>query len=301
MSKPLPFVPFLVFCTLILSGCATAVKVGTSIGYGAGVITREDKERYDQRAEQVESAVRPITDREEYFVGRAVAATILGQYRLYSNEELTRYVNELGQALALASDRPLTYGGYHFAILDSDEVNALSCPGGIIFITRGMLKRAQNEEELAGILAHEIAHVNHKDGLGAIKQSRWVQVVGALGADATRQLSGGELSQLASLFEGSVGDVVKTLIVNGYGRTQELAADNSAMTFMHRLGYDPHGLMDYLSRLAKEQVGGANKGLFATHPGMSERLSEAEAIIAQNKWQRLDHQVRDQRFSRYRS
>jgi len=286
---------------LFLIGCATMVEMGTTAGYEAGVITKQEKEYYDRRALETESAVRPMNDREEYYVGRAVAATVLGSYRLYQDDRLTRYVNEVGQAVALSSDRPLTYRGYHFAVLDSDEVNALACPGGTILITRGMINRARNEEELAAILAHEVAHVNHKDGVNAIQRSRWVQAAASLGADAARQLGRGELDELASLFEGSVGDVVKTLVVNGYSRTQELAADRSAMIFMARVGYDPNALTDYLGRLAKEQGAGAHEGFFATHPGMAARLTEAQTFVsANNRWQRVNHQLRDQRFAAYR-
>jgi len=173
----------------ILIGCAEVVRVGTTIGEGMGQISKEDKEKIDRLALQTEKAIRPMNEQEEYYVGRAVAATILGQYRLYRNERLTRYLNEVGQAVALASSRPFTYGGYHFAVLDTDEVNALACPGGIIFVTKGMLKKAQNEEEVAAILAHEIAHVSHKDGLGAIQSARWAEVVTALG-DHLRELDG---------------------------------------------------------------------------------------------------------------
>ena len=284
---------------LLLPGCAEVVQVGTTMGHGAGVITSEQKESIDLTAIKSEKAVRPITDREEYYLGRAVAATILGQYRLYQDEATTNYINRLGKALALASDRPFTYGGYHFAVLDSEEVNALACPGGIVFVTRGMLKGAANEEELAAILAHEIAHVNQKDGLAAIKQSRWVEVVAILGSGATREFGGGQLDKLATLFEGSVNDVAKTLIVNGYGRKQELVADRSAMIFMHRLGYDPNGLADYLAKLARQQETGAGKGLFATHPDMSYRLVEARGFVSENNWPRQNHQVRDSRFHRY--
>jgi predicted Zn-dependent protease len=285
---------------LVCTGCATVVEVGTTAAHEAGLITKQEKDYYDRRAQETESAVRPMTDREEYYVGRAVAATVLGQYRLYRDDRLNLYLNRVGQALALASDRPLTYGGYHFAVLDTDEVNALACPGGTILITRGMLDRARNEEELAAILAHEIAHVNHKDGVNAIQRSRWVQAATALGADAARQLGQGQLDELASLFEGSVGDVVKTLLVNGYSRADELAADQSAMIFMVRLDYDPNGLTDYLARLAQEQGAGARGGFFATHPGMGERLVEARATIAANKWHSVDHQTRDERFAAYR-
>ncbi len=299
MSRPSLHPSFAVTALLLLLGCAQAVRVGTSMGQQSGAITSEQKDIIDQTAVKSERAARPMTDREEYYVGRAVAATILGQYPLYLDKKSTNYLNRLGNALALASDRPFTYGGYHFAILDSEEVNAFACPGGIVLVTRGMLARATNEEELAVILAHEIAHVNHKDGLATIKQSRWVEVVATLGAGATREFSGRQLNELASLLEGSVNDVAKTLIVNGYGRKQELVADKNAMIFVHRLGYDPHGLADYLAKLAQEQMMGAGKGFFATHPEMSYRLREAKRFISKNGWQRQDHLVRDIRFRRY--
>ncbi|MGD0626643.1 MAG: M48 family metalloprotease [Thermodesulfobacteriota bacterium] len=281
---------------VILAGCTEVVKVGTSVGQEMGAISKEDKEKIDRMALETEKAARPMTEQEEYYLGRAVAATILGKYRVYSNENSARYINEVGQAVALASDRPFTYGGYHFVILDTDEVNALSCPGGIIFITRGMLKKAQNEEELAAILAHEVGHVNHKDGVGAIQRARWVEVVTLLGSEAAKKVSGADLAKLLSLFEGSVNDVVKTLLVSGYSRDQEAAADLSALTFLYRLGYDPQGLTDFMEELAKEQTGGAGQGLFATHPGMTERLAKARSVIAENKWLQTVHPARDRRF-----
>jgi len=280
----------------ILLGCAQVVQVGTTVGQGMGQISKEDKEKIDRLALQTEKAIRPMNEQEEYYVGRAVAATILGQYRLYRNERLTRYLNEVGQAVALASSRPFTYGGYHFAVLDTDEVNALACPGGIIFISRGMLKNAQNEEEIAAILAHEIAHVGNKDGLGAIQNARWAEVVTALGTEAARKLSGADLAKLVSLFEGSVNDVAKTLLVNGYSREQESAADLSALGYMNRIGYDPNGLPDYLEKLVREQKAGANKGIFGTHPGMQDRLSKAKSLIAQKKWTPMLHPDRNRRF-----
>jgi len=121
--------------------------------------------------------------------------------------------------------------------------------------------------------------------------------VTTIGAEATRELSDGQVAKLTSLFEGSVNDVAKTLIVNGYGRKQEMVADESAMIFMHRLGYDPHGLTDYLATLAREQDRGAARGLYATHPGMTARLLKAKSFLTDHKWQRLDHRIRDQRFN----
>jgi predicted Zn-dependent protease len=289
----------LAFLFLFVFGCAEAVRVGTTIGAGTGKISPEEKERLDRLALQTERAVRPMTDQEEHFLGRAVAATILGQYRLYRNDRATRYLNEVGQALALGSERPFTFAGYRFGILDSEELNALACPGGTILLTRGMLRRAQNEEELAAVLAHEISHVSNRDGLKAIQQARWTEVAALLGSEAARKAGGASAAKLVSLFEGSVQDVVKTLLVSGYSREQESAADRSALALLHRLGYNPGGLPDLLRRMGREQTGGGRAGLLTTHPGMSERENEVRSFIAANRWASTANAERDRRFQQF--
>jgi len=295
MSISWKWIGFL-FLLFVLAGCAEAVRLGTTIGAGTGQISKEDKERLDRLALQTERAARPMTDQEEYYLGRAVAATILGQYRLYQNDRLTRYLNEIGQSLALASDRPFTFGGYRFAVLDSNEINALSSPGGIVLVTRGMLLKTQSEEELAAILAHEIGHVSNRDGSKAIQQARWMEVITLLGTEAAKKAGGAEMTKLVSLFEGSVQDVVKTLMVKGYSREQEGNADQSALVIMQRLGYDPNGLVDFLGRLNKEQTEGRKQGLLTTHPGMSERANQARSLIVSNQWAPRNHSERDRRF-----
>ena len=286
----------LVALFLFAAGCAEVVQVGTTASQQMGVISAQDKAAIDRTAAATASAARPMTEKEEYYLGRAVAATILSQYALDDDERLTGYVNRVGQALAMISEVPLTYGGYHFAILASDEVNALSCPGGIIFISRGMLSRVMNEEELAAVLAHEIAHVNHRDGAKAIKSSRWIEVVTSLGSGLAEKYGPAELTKLTSLFEGSVNDVVKMLVTTGYSREQEMAADQSALVFVHRLGYDPNGLAAYVGRLSKEQKAGDKRGFFSTHPKMADRLVVIRETIGKNNWKQMDHGVRDKRF-----
>lgn len=269
------------FSLAFLQGCDKAVQIAPSLTRVVGATAK---------------AARPMTEQEEYYVGRAVAATILGQYRIYNSERLTSYVNDVGQAVALASDRPYTQGGYHFVILDTEEVNALACPGGIIYITRGMLQKAQNEEELAAILAHEVAHVDHKDGLASIQKSRWAEAVTILGTETTKQVTGADVAKLLSLFEGSVNDVTKTLLVKGYSRSQEEAADQGALTYLHRLGYNPYGLPDVLGKLAQQQPSGAGQGIFATHPGMDKRQSQTKSFLTQKQWTRTEEGKRDRRF-----
>jgi predicted Zn-dependent protease len=244
---------------LMLSGC----KVSDLTPERIGMITSS--------VQTIGKAARPLAEDEEYYVGRAVAARLTSTYPLYRNARLTDYLNLIGQTIALHTDKPTTFGGYHFALLDSSEINAFACPGGIILITRGMLSSVKSEDELAAVLAHEIAHVIHRDGVAAIQSSRWSEALMVIGSSAAREFGPKETAQLVSLFEGSIDDVVKTLVVNGYGREQEKDADSAALGYLAAAGYDPQGLTGYLKRL--EQGGrGSKSGIFTTHPGTDERL-----------------------------
>jgi predicted Zn-dependent protease len=220
-------------------------------------------------------ASRPINDSEEYYVGRAVAARIIGCYPLYQNARLTAYVNEVGATVARKSSRPETFRGYHFAVLDTTEINAFACPGGTIFITRGLIQTCSTEDQLAAVLAHEVGHVANKDGVNSISKARWTEVWTAMGAEAARQY-GGVAGNLVTLFEGSIDDVFKTIAVNGYSRTAEEAADKDAVATLAKAGYNPQALSQMLNKmLAKEK--GTSGGIFKTHPPTSERLAKVKA------------------------
>jgi predicted Zn-dependent protease len=249
-------------------------------GFSFKDLTPERIEAVTSTVKSIDKATRGISDDEEYYIGRAVAARLASSYPLYRNARQTEYLNQIGQTIALHTEKPTTFGGYHFAILDSPEINAFACPGGIILITRGMLSSVKSEEELAAVLAHEIGHIIHRDGIAAIQSSRWSETMLVIGSNAAKEFGPKETAKLVSLFEGSIDDVVKTLVVNGYGRDQEKAADASALGYLAAAGYDPQGLSGYLKRL--EQAGrGSQGGILATHPGIEERLENvAEAGAA---------------------
>ncbi|MFZ0050464.1 MAG: M48 family metalloprotease [Desulfobaccales bacterium] len=219
-------------------------------------------------------ASREITDSEEYYVGRAVASRILSTYPLYRNPAVTEYVNEVGQTVARKSPRPNTYKGYHFAVLDSEEINAFACPGGTIFITRGLLATCASEDELAAVLAHEVTHVVDKDGINSISKARWTEVWTSMGAEAARQY-GGVAGNLVNLFEGSIDDVFKSLVVNGYSRDAEFAADAGSVKISIAAGYDPGALARVLAKIQAKEKPGAG-GFYKTHPPASERLAKVK-------------------------
>ena len=170
---------------LVLAGC----KVSD--------LTPERINAITSSVQSIGKAARPMGDDEEYYVGRAVAARITSTYPLYRNARLTEYLNLIGQTIALHTDKPTTFGGYHFALLDSSEVNAFACPGGIILITRGMLSSVKSEDELAAVLAHEIAHIIHRDGIAAIQSSRWSEALMVIGSNAAREFGPKDTASLS--------------------------------------------------------------------------------------------------------
>jgi len=257
----------LLVAALLLGGCAgVSVPLPASVQPAADIAVKTGAKAV--------RASRPISDSEEYYVGRAVGARILARYPLYRNPEVTRYVNEVGLTLARKSSRPHTYRGYHFAVLDTEEPNAFACPGGTILITRGLLKLCDNEDQLAAVLAHEVAHIVHKDGINSISQARWTEVLTTLGSEAARQY-GGPAGQLVSLFEDSVEDVFKTIVVNGYSRSAEEKADREAINILRKAGYNPGALAAVLMKMQGKEGAG---GIYRTHPPTQERLAKVQAL-----------------------
>jgi beta-barrel assembly-enhancing protease len=247
-------------------------------------------------ASKASTASRPISDSEEYYVGRAVAARILSKYKLDQNPKLTQYVNEVGETVARKSSRPNLLKGYHFAVLDTQEINAFACPGGIIFITRGLLQTCKNEDQLAAVLAHEVGHVANKDGINSISKARWTQVFTAMGTEAAKQY-GGAAGNLVTLFEGSIDDVFKTIVVNGYSRQAEEAADTAALSELTRAGYDPGAMVILLTAMeAKGKT--ASGGIFTTHPPTSDRLAKVKASVGQTPPESKGEKLRTERFKK---
>lgn len=248
-------------------------------------------------AQKTYQATRPLSDEEEYYIGRAVGARLLATYPLLENDNLTEYVSLVGQTIAIHSDDPITYGGYHFAVLDTEEVNAFASPGGIILITKGMIDQTHNEDELAAVLSHEVAHINHKDGVSAIQKARLTGVATLIATEAAESYSPAEISQLVSLFEGSVDDVFKTLVVNGYGKSQEYSADESALIYLSRAGYDPQALQIVLQRLM-EHGQASSGGIMKTHPATEDRIKRVEREMTPGKVDQSLVQLRMERFEK---
>ncbi len=207
----------------------------------------------------------------EVSIGNEMYETLKEAGGVYPDEALQAYVNEVGQRLVSQSDTPKQ--SFTFTVIDSPDINAFATPGGFVYINRGLLAYLDNEDELAGVLGHEIAHVTARH--------------------AARQQTGRIASSAATIttyiLTGSAGlanasSMYGRELVSGYGREHELEADGLGAKYMYRAGYDADELLEvitilkdqeqYQRALAKDAGGkvGTYHGLYATHPRNDQRL-----------------------------
>jgi predicted Zn-dependent protease len=173
----------------------------------------------------------------------------------------------------MVSDMPELFAGYHFLVLDSDDINAFATPGGHVFITRGLIRCCRTEDALAAVLAHEIGHIQLRHGMKAIEKARMTEALSVLAQEGAKSLGSREVAQLTQAFGGVISDITNTMINNGYSRSYEYQADAASAAILKRLGYNPGALIDMLSVMAKQMKPGGSD--FAkTHPSPQSRMAE---------------------------
>jgi predicted Zn-dependent protease len=263
---------------VLASGCSTVSQVGGMVGQAAGVMNADQAEALNKSAQAVEKTFQDITPEQEYYIGRSVAATVLVTYKPFDREQANAYLNLIGQTAAQFSAKPETFGGYHFLLLETDEVNAFAAPGGLILVSRGMVRCCKTEDELVAVLAHEVSHVDHQHGLKAIRKGRLTSALTTLGAAAGSSLAGSQLGEVTKAFEGSISDITSTMMNSGYSRTTEFEADKGAVAIMKKLGYNPAALVTMLERM-EGQLKAGSQGFGKTHPAPEVRIAELKKAI----------------------
>jgi len=213
-----------------------------------------------------------ITEGEEIKIGEDVSARIRAKYGVVQDVDIHRYVSLVGTVVKVRSDRGNL--AFHFIVLDTDGVNAFATPGGFLHITRGALSLMKNEAELAGVLAHEIAHVTQKHTIRAIQKGKLVQMA----ANETN------VSANPALFQRLKDETYKAVFA-GFSREDELDADARGLTTATAAGYAPSGLSSFLTTLKKRNADSKNsQGLFASHPEMDERIQKLDALAKSRNW-----------------
>jgi beta-barrel assembly-enhancing protease len=270
-------------CSSLMSGFSLGSLMSTGIGAATGDADDAAKVKQLQQVGQaVSKAAEEITPEQEYYIGRAVAATVLTTYKAYDRRDLNEYLNTLGEGLARASALPETFSGYHFLAMDTDDINAFGAPSGFILVSRGLLRCAESEDEVAAILAHEIGHVSLKHGLSAISNARWTDAALQLGKFAAQNAGNQALRDLTNSFGDVIGDITKTMITSGYSRDLEKQADLEAVRILHDVGYDPQAMVHVLAAI-KTHTKAGGKDFAKTHPDPDKRMAYVkEAIAAQS-------------------
>lgn len=228
----------------------------------------------DQKEEQEniarEKLARDLSNERD--VGCGMAAKLAGHFGIVENDSLHQYLNLVGWVVAAKSGRPEIE--YRFAVLKSDEINAFAAPGGYVFVTTAILKAMKSESELAGVLGHEIAHVDRKHMYQAIMPKRDVSA----GETLTRMLSRGG-SDVGFSLTKVVNAGMELLLEKGLGMEKEQEADTTGIVFAAEAGYDPNALHDLVERIGRAKAG---VKLPKTHPPTQERLQHMESFMVEN-------------------
>jgi predicted Zn-dependent protease len=234
------------FC-LILVGCASS-------GTGLNIFS------YDEEAQQ----------------GQQFATQVNHEYKIMHDAKLDAYIQRLGQKM-ITKGLEDPHFQYTFNVVDSSEVNAFAIPGGHLYVNLALLKEAESESEIVGVVGHEIGHVVHRHGTKRMTDATLLQAL-AKGTAAVVGEGGGQYAGLGVLLFGQAG-LLK------YGRNAELEADHTGVDILYRTNYDVHALSGFFQKLLKiEQQRGAKAGgltqLLATHPPTAERIHLAEEYIS---------------------
>jgi predicted Zn-dependent protease len=167
------------------------------------------------------------------------------------------------------------FNGYHVIILDTAEFNAFASPGGHIFLTRGLVEAAPSEDALAGVIAHELAHILLKHSIKIIGDMKLNEEMTTMANRAADLVGRNSAAERVLLFRNSVSAMIDAMLKNGYAQPQEFEADNTAMALLAASGYDPGGLMEMLRVL--QRVQGSQRGGFnSTHPSPEQRIANIE-------------------------
>lgn len=261
---------------LAFGACALASTfMLTSCGNVSGLkINNFDIGKSLQAATSAKNAIVPLSEAEEIELGQGIASNLLGLAPLHTDREVQRYVNSIGRWISMHSERPDL--PWTFAVLDSDNVNAFAAPGGYVVLTKGMLLRMTSEAELAGVLAHEIAHVLRKHHLNAMQKASAMSALRD-GLDVAITAKNGNPNVLKVLSVGTA------LYARGLDKEDEFESDRMGVVLSARAGYDPYGLPAVLHSL--QRISSNDEGmqlLFQTHPKLSDRLGQLDNIMGKD-------------------
>lgn len=208
---------------------------------------------------------------DEIKIGQQLANEIDRQAKFVTDQQITEYVNRLGQNIAINSDAKVPFT---IKVIDSMDVNAFALPGGFFYVCKGLLINAESESEIACVMAHEIAHVACRHAMEQQAKGRLVNLISLPIA-----VMGGPLAPIIMGLPGGIGI---PLIFLKFSRGMEEEADHYGAQYAYKTGYDPKSLVDIFDRLQKNQKtksAGGFAGIFSSHPNHKTRIEKVQKFI----------------------
>ena len=253
-----------------LLSAGSAVALVLVLAVPPSLLARDPEKDPDQIGNRnVGKGVNFYSIEKEIALGKQLAQQVERQAKLINDPVVTEYVNRVGQNLVRNSDAKVPFT---IKVIDSEEVNAFALPGGFFFVNSGLILKADNEAELAGVMAHEIGHVAARHG--------------------TRQATRGEIAQLGMIpliFMGGwtgygIYQAASVLVPVGFlkfSRAMESEADMLGLQYMYKAGYDPTSFVDFFEKIEtlEKRKPGTMAKVFSTHPMTDDRIRAAQKNI----------------------
>lgn len=215
-----------------------------------------------------------VSQRQEVQLGQQESARIQQQLPMLQDPVVNQYVSSLGNQMASHTARSDLQ--WQFYVVNTDVVNAFALPGGIIYVNRGLIARADHMNELAAVLGHEIEHVVRRHSVNQMQRMQGANVGLTVACVLTNVCN----NQAAS----AAIDVGGTAVFARFSREQEIEADEGGFQMMIKAGINPTGMVTFFQKLLAEEQQSGNSNVsswFATHPGTQDRITNAQRLLAQ--------------------
>jgi beta-barrel assembly-enhancing protease len=214
-----------------------------------------------------------VSTQQEVQMGQEAAQQVNAQLPMVQDAVINNYVNQLGQRIARTTSRADL--NWQFQVVNANQVNAFALPGGFVYVNRGVLERASNASEVAGVLGHEIEHVVRRH---SVKQMEQVQQA---------NVGVGILCALTGVCENAAAqaaiNVGGTAVFAKFSRTDEVQADEGGFNNVIRAGLNPRGMLTFFQKLLAEDNSGSGGAAawFSDHPGTQDRIADIQRMLSQ--------------------
>jgi len=246
MLKKLDLKLFSIFLTTACYLLPAMFLTGCSSEYN--LVTKQEEKYYYSTDKEVQ-------------MGQSVNRQVKKEYKFAGDPLAQKRVEDIGKKIAAVSDRKDI--DYYFQVLEDDQVNAVSLPGGYVYVNSGLLDKVSNDDELACVLAHEVGHIVARHSIKKLQATQSYSILRVLVAVAP-----------GTAEVGNAADVAFTQFLLGYSREDELLADQLGARYAKLAGYDPHGMISFLEKLQDmyRRMPLTEKNYYKTHPYASDRI-----------------------------